>query len=585
VLLAIGSAEAKEGFGRMNREVARLIRVRPPAVFLMATRIDVRIGGITSELAALARRLESQIEAELIERDSRLTIDPRSPEILIEVQVLQNVSEERWESRRMEVLRKVGTDSEGKDRYDWVETTVRFKIVIHRFEAAYTVTDLSQRRSLDGNTIQLPFQQEFLEGEGAPELFTLESNALAATADRIALRVTPSREVVGVLLPKGSLKDLSKLAQAGLWTRFLEALEALPTRPSPVDESYRQYALGTAYEALGYVADEPATTLRYLQQADVHYTQAIEANPDEKFFIQPYDSVWTSKTAAAPLDRVREGLASYRRLQNFRVAYGSLQSATVDSAGSSGDGHPEGTFDGDHPRAASPSAKELFYDPVAKHASRVSAVESDGPAASSVAIPVGGGGRLGADRRRIVNLSETGGDGARPIGLSLWIELASPTGGPGQPVTDRRVFRSGELIRLHFRSNADGYLTLILIGSSGTSTVLFPDPAQGLFENSLAAGRDLVVPGDDSWLRFDEAIGEERLLALFASSREDVEEFPLQPSMDRTQTAALLASAASARASKDLVVETETQNAAEIGTYGVHLGSRPVILELVLQHR
>ena len=147
------------------------------------------------------------------------------------------------------------------------------------------------------------------------------------------------------------------------------------------------------------------------------------------------------------------------------------------------------------------------------------------------------------------------------------------------------MFHSGERIRLHFRSNADGYLTLILIGSSGTSRVLFPDPAQGLFENRLAAGRDLVVPSDDSWLRFDETIGEERLLALFARSREDVEEFPLRPEMDRTQTAALLAGGAAARGSKDLVVETETENAAEIGTYGVHLGGRPVILDLVLQHR
>ncbi len=575
LLLAGGSADGKEGFGRMNRDVARLVRVRPPAVFLMATRIDVRVSGITSELTALARRLESQLEAELIERDSRLVIDPTSPAILIEVEVLQNASEERWESRRMEVMRKVGTDSKGKDRYDWVETTVRYKVVIHRFEAAYTVTDRLRRRSLDADTIQLPFQEEFLEGEGAPELFTLESNALAATANRIALRVTASREVIGVLLPKGSLKDLSKLAQAGLWTRFLEALEKLPASPNPVDESYRQYALGTAYEALGYEAEEPAVTLRYLQQADVHYSQAIEANPAEKFFIKPYDALLTAKTAAAPLDRVREGLASYRRLQDFRDEYGS-----------SGEGRLAAALAGDTGgREASSGAKELFYDPVAKHAGRVTAVEPDRPAASSLVMPLAGAGRLSADRRRIVDVSETGGEGARPLGLSVWIELASPAGGPGLPVTDRRVFRSGERIRLHFRSNADGYLTLILIGSSGTSSVLFPDTAQGLLENRLAAGRDLVVPGDDAWLRFDETIGEERLLALFARSREDVEEFPLQPTMDRIQTAALLASATAAGGSKDLVVETETENAAEIGTYGVHLDGRPVILELVLQHR
>lgn len=240
---------------------------------------------------------------------------------------------------------------------------------------------------------------------------------------------------------------------------------------------------------------------------------------------------------------------------------------------------------------ATPGAKELFYDPVARHASRATGVEPARPPASAPGAGVAGAVRRGADGRREVRTvsAEAGVNGSAAIGLSGWIELEDPAGGPGVQVTDRRIFRSGERIRLHFRSNADGYLTLIQLGASGTSTVLFPDPAQGLLDNRLAAGRDLLVPGAGHWLRFDDNAGEERLLALFARSQEDASQFLVRPAidtvMDKVQTAALLDRASVARGSKDLVVETETTNAAEVGIYGVHLGGKPVILEIVLQHQ
>jgi hypothetical protein len=304
----------------------------------MHPRIDVRATGATRELSALAQRLETQLEAELLERDSRLTIDARDPAIAIDVKILQNAAERHSENRQMREQRRVGTDSKGKARYEWVEVTVRFEIVTHRFEAAYTVIDLARKGSLDANTIAVPFKDDYQEGQGAPATFTLESNALATVTDRIAFRITPSRETVGVLLPQGSLEELSKLAHAGQWNRFLEGLEQLPARPSPIDESYRQYALGTAYEALGYEADDPEVTLRYLQQADLHYNQAIQANPGEKFFIKPYDSFLTSKSAEPPLERVREALTNYRRIKDFQDSYESLELAAVEEAKSLDEG-------------------------------------------------------------------------------------------------------------------------------------------------------------------------------------------------------------------------------------------------------
>src|SRR5262249_32626618 len=70
------------------------------------------------------------------------------------------------------------------------------------------------------------------------------------------------------------------------------------------------------------------------------------------------------------------------------------------------------------------------------------------------------------------------------LGLSYWIELVGADG-QGRQVTDSRIFRSGERIRLHFRSNAEGYIALILLGSSGTSRALFPDPVRGLTDSRI----------------------------------------------------------------------------------------------------
>jgi hypothetical protein len=234
-----------------------------------------------------------------------------------------------------------------------------------------------------------------------------------------------------------------------------------------------------------------------------------------------------------------------------------------------------------------PGAKELFYDPVAKHATLATGAPAVGsPTRPAGAVPASAV-RVGADGRReirTVPADATRGESG-PIGLSGWIELEDPAGGPGVQVTDRRIFRSGERIRLHFRSNTDGYLTLIQLGSSGTSNVLFPDPAQGLLDNRVTAGRGAVVPGEGHWLRFDDTAGEERLLVIFARSQEEAAAFPVRPAMDKVQTAALVDRAATARGSKDLVVETETTTAAEIGTYGVHMTGKPVVLEIILQHR
>jgi Domain of unknown function (DUF4384) len=247
---------------------------------------------------------------------------------------------------------------------------------------------------------------------------------------------------------------------------------------------------------------------------------------------------------------------------------------------------------------ASQGAKELFYDPVGKSAVSAAA-ETPSPAAtpppktpkSLPAVDPQGRRRVTRSHSDLtVAAARSASDQSPParkiLGLSYWIELINGPGeGGASQVTNQRIFRSGERIRLHFRSNTDGEIALIHVGSSGESKVLFPDPAQHLTDRTLVADEDRILPSSKHWFRFDDSPGTEKLLVLFARSKEDLNRFPIRHEMDSIQTTTLLASAKTAQGSKDLVVETENQKVAEIGTYGVNVAGQPVVLEISLQHR
>jgi hypothetical protein len=219
-------------------------------------------------------------------------------------------------------------------------------------------------------------------------------------------------------------------------------------------------------------------------------------------------------------------------------------------------------------------AKELFFDP----AQSIAAAARPGAAAPPRAP------QFDASGRRVPHSTDP--NRLKILGLSYWIELADAAGTPIGPVTDERTFVSGDRIRLHFRSNSDGRVLLVQLGSSGTSSVLFPDPAKGLVENRLRAREDQVLPSPARWFKFDKTAGTETLLVLFARSQVDLDRsFPTRPVMDAEQTGALLELVNDAIGRKDLVIETETQEAAEVGTYAVSTAGKPFILQVVLKHR
>jgi len=329
-------ARAGEGFGFFTKKSAKVNRVSPPAVFLTANRLAVKVSSGDTANAGLAQRFQAQLESELISRDHRFVADAGHPEVLIDVRVLQNRGGERWENRQELATRKVGTDAKGKDKYESYPVEVRYKIVSHSLRAAYKVSNVARGTSLDADSLAADFEQAFREGEGAPEAAQLETGAVDDLVNRIARRLTAAKEEMEVLLPQGSLESLAPLATAGLWNRYLEALEKRQPLAKPTDDAYRQYALGTAYEALGYAAEDPDATLRYLEKADSYYSGALDANPQEKYFSQPYKGILSSRVFPPPFERVQAALVGYRRLKDFKDGLGGAQAHAQAQASESG---------------------------------------------------------------------------------------------------------------------------------------------------------------------------------------------------------------------------------------------------------
>jgi hypothetical protein len=217
--------------------------------------------------------------------------------------------------------------------------------VRHKLTATYAALHANSGASIDSASITLPYEASFDEGHDAPQLEQLASDALDKAANRIVARLTFTRDAMQVLLPEGSLDALKSLAQAGAWNKYLEALEALPPRPKPRDESYRQFALGIAHEALAYAAEDPQIALNYLEQAALLYDKAISMKPDEQYFLKGFSGDWLTSLvqssglvqhattqAAPPLARVQESIARYQKIKELAEAQTASAAASATAA-------------------------------------------------------------------------------------------------------------------------------------------------------------------------------------------------------------------------------------------------------------
>lgn len=169
-------------------------------------------------------------------------------------------------------------------------------------------------------------------------------------------------------------------------------------------------------------------------------------------------------------------------------------------------------------------------------------------------------------------------------GIAYWIDLLDRDGRRTR-TTANQQFRSGDRIKLNFKSNRDGYLYVLNYGTTGTSRVMFPNAGQ--INNIVAANQEYAVP-ERSYMKFDENPGVETLLVLL-SPQPIPELAPSSPDMNVNETRKLLAYA-DTHGAKDLLLEDDIDPAKSLASQYVvapasSLGNGKVIsLYIKLRH-
>lgn len=136
----------------------------------------------------------------------------------------------------------------------------------------------------------------------------LRQALMTKAVKQMAAHVVNTDESIDVYLAKDkSFDDGDKAAVAGLWERALETFETAQPLPRKEDDAYRLYNIGVADEALGYAAQDPKAAMKLLDDAAIQYGKAIDAKPDEKYFLEPQK-------------RIETAIEHYRKLQQEQTA-------------------------------------------------------------------------------------------------------------------------------------------------------------------------------------------------------------------------------------------------------------------------
>ncbi len=113
--------------------------------------------------------------------------------------------------------------------------------------------------------------------------------------------------------------------------------------------------------------------------------------------------------------------------------------------------------------------------------------------------------------------------GASGAGLKYRILRRGPDG-EGVPVDPSTEFRAGDRIRFAFEPNVDGFLYVVLQGTSGRWQTVLPHPQIFGGRNAVVGFGEVMVPPRGAWLELDDTPGIERVFV--ALSRERIETLP-----------------------------------------------------------
>lgn len=315
-----------QGFGSAHKQVV-LHRKLPPTVNLKpgSIKVEPQLGA----QAEMARNIAYSLQAELLKDGKHFTLDNDHPQTTIHITV---VSYSPPEAQTMTVP--------GYQMGAKMPTAEQLTRIQSALSVAFEARDTAAGRTLDSDNVTARYVGTFrpsassssgfgstqtgmiasglMSGfkkmknpsaptEAVPTNGELQGKLLANTVAQIASHLVNTDESVTVLLARGKLDDANKLADTGLWSRYLETLEQMTPFPNPPEDAYRLYNIGVGYEASAYAAEDPKTAMKFLDQAAINYGKAVSDKQDERLFFEPQA-------------RIETAIAHYKKLQDQQAA-------------------------------------------------------------------------------------------------------------------------------------------------------------------------------------------------------------------------------------------------------------------------
>lgn len=107
-------------------------------------------------------------------------------------------------------------------------------------------------------------------------------------------------------------------------------------------------------------------------------------------------------------------------------------------------------------------------------------------------------------------------------GMKIWLQKQVACKNGFITVLPKTVFQSGDCIRLEFKLNFEGYLTVINLGTTGANEIIYPLDNQN---NKILPKINYRIPDDEGWF-FDENPGSEQFI--FIVSRNEINQEVIQ---------------------------------------------------------
>jgi hypothetical protein len=320
ILFLVCLSASAQSFGIIFfKSKVTLQRKLPAIVQLPGTSVKIVVTS-HSDAADLASDFRSALSSELLKNDPRLHISDAAADSIINCQILSfdqprpttstrpGAKDKNGNVQQLSYTRVTGQLRVAFQSRTRTGTTLGSDNVISKFDEEFDASGNAQSGGIAGifNNGIKRIKGAKIEDTHPPTEAELRTTLFNSAVHQIVAEIVVTQEIIEVYLAKGKGLDAGvKDAEAGLWTRSLEAWETTKPLDKPVEDAYRLYDLGVAYEALGYSATDPQTAMKYLSQASINYGKAIDSNPAEKYFREPQKRI---ETALAHYEKLEEDL-------------------------------------------------------------------------------------------------------------------------------------------------------------------------------------------------------------------------------------------------------------------------------------